>query len=283
MDDFLDTLAQEASRTIEAGYYQVEATQHRVFSLKESIVRCNRNPIIAEIKLASPSGNIVGRCVDIACIASAMKRGGAIGISIITEPKYFGGSLQNFKLVRETVSIPLLMKDFIISRVQVEAASKIGADAILLIQALFDRKYCDSSLNEMIEYAHFKGLEVLLEAHTKNEFKKAIRSDADLIGINNRDLKTLVVNIHTTEEILREHIHHDKIIVSESGIESPAHILFLKGAGAKAFLVGTAVMSAHDVEGKVKELVESGQFQDMFDNKRENGKEFEFAAKETTL
>jgi len=255
MGDFLDTLAQEASRTIEVGYYKVKVAQHRVYSLKESIVRCNRNPIIAEIKLASPSGNIVRGCVDIVCIASAMKRGGAIGISVITEPKYFGGSLQNFKLVRENVTIPLLMKDFIISRVQVEAASKIGADAILLIQTLFDRNYCDSGLNEMIECAHSKGMEVLLEAHTKGEFKRAVSSDADLIGINNRDLKTLAVNIHTTKEILMEHNHQDRITVSESGIESPAHILFLRGAGAKAFLVGTAVMSAHDVEGKVKELV----------------------------
>jgi len=261
VSDFLDTLAEAAKRTVESGYYQAEATKqtnkYRGYGLKENIVNCKKNPIIAEIKLSSPSRNIVRRDVDVVDIASAMKRGGAIGLSVVTEPKHFEGSLRNLKLVRENISIPILMKDFIISQLQVDAAYKIGAPAILLIQALFDRNYCDSNLDEMIEYAHSYNMEVLLEAHTEDEFERAVSSDSDLIGINNRDLKTLNVDLHITQEILKKHSHQNRIIVSESGIESASHVRFLRGAGARAFLVGTTVMSARNMEEKVKELVEA--------------------------
>jgi len=261
VSDFLDTLAEDAKRTVESGYYQAEATKqtnkYRGYGLKENIVKCRKNPIIAEIKLSSPSRNIVRRDVDVVDIASAMKRGGAVGISVVTEPKHFEGSLRNFKLIRENTSIPILMKDFIISQVQVDAAYKIGADAILLIQALFDRNHCDSDLDKMIEYVHSYNMEVLLEAHTEDEFERAVSSDSDLIGINNRDLKTLNVDLHITQEILKKHSHQNRIIVSESGIESAPHIRFLRSAGARAFLVGTTVMSAHNIEEKVKELVEA--------------------------
>ena len=257
MSDFLDILAKEAKRTVESGYYKIGATKHRECSLKENIVKCKKIPVIAEIKLSSPSRNIVNDEVDVMNVASAMKRGGGIGISILTEPKHFNGSLHDFKAIRNNLSIPLLMKDFIIDQVQIEAASEIGANAILFIQALFDRSYCDISLDEMIAYAHSNNIEVLLEAHTEDEFQRSIMSDADLIGINNRDLKTLAVDLRTTEQILMKHNNPGKMIVSESGIKSPEQIRFLKKAGAKAFLVGTAVMSAQNIEDKVKELVEA--------------------------
>lgn len=261
MHDLLDTLAQDAKRTVESGYYNAgaiaSASKHEMCSLKENILRCERNPIIAEIKTSSPSRTIIRRDVDAVDIASAMKRGGAVGISVLTEPKHFKGSLHSFKHVREDESIPLLMKDFIISQIQIDVAHKIGADAILLIQALFDRNYCDSDLDEMIAYAHLYDMEVLLEAHTEDEFQRAVRSNADLIGINNRDLKTLTVDLHVTEEILKKHGTYNRIIVSESGIESPTHIRLLRNAGAKVFLVGTAVMSSDNVKEKVRELVEA--------------------------
>ncbi len=257
MRDFLDVSARNAKRTVESGYYQAEMVEHTRRSLKDGIVNCKANPIISEIKISSPTRDVARGDVDVADTASAMKRGGAAGISVITEPKYFKGSLRNFKLVRERVPLPLLMKDFVVSQAQVEAASKIGADTILLIQAFFDRDYCDRSLEEMIEHAHSYEIEVLLEVHTAEEFQSALQSNADLIGINNRNLKTLTLDIRVTEEILKRHCPHEKIVVSESGIASPSHIRFLRGAGAKAFLVGTAVMSAHNVEEKVRELVEA--------------------------
>ncbi|MCJ7632023.1 indole-3-glycerol-phosphate synthase, partial [Candidatus Bathyarchaeota archaeon] len=166
-------------------------------------------------------------------------------------------SLENFFRIRESINAPLLMKDFVVSSVQIDAASRFGADAILLIQALFDRNYCDRGLNEMIEYAHSHRLEVLLEAHNEDEFRKAITTDADLIGINNRDLRTFAIDLNVTQEILKKNVICDRIIVSESGIESPEDLCFLRNAGAHAFLVGTAVMSANNIEEKVRELTEA--------------------------
>jgi indole-3-glycerol phosphate synthase len=256
MSDFLDDIVEDVRNTIASGYYEVEKIVHDKLSLKETIINCRKNPIISEIKLSSPSKHIIENDIDVLDVATSMERGGALGLSIITEPKKFRGSLPNFIRIRKNFSIPLLMKDFIISKIQIDAANKIGADAILLIQTLFDRGYCDSNLYSMIEYAHEHKLEVLLEAHTEEEFLKTLKSDSDLIGINNRDLKTLNVDIQTTKKILSKHNHSNHIIVSESGIESPNHIHFLKAAGSRAFLVGTSVMLAQDIELKVRELVE---------------------------
>jgi indole-3-glycerol phosphate synthase len=147
------------------------------------------------------------------------------------------------------------MKDIILSPVQLEAASKVGANATLLIQALFEKGYCECSINEMIAEAHSNKLEVLLETHTENEFRLAIDSDADLIGINNRNLGTLRVDLNVTKEILEKNDHDGKIVVSESGIRTIADLRFLRASGADAFLIGSAVMLADNVEEKVKEFV----------------------------
>lgn len=257
MSDFLDILAQDAKKTVESGYYQVKTLNHQRSRLTDKIITDQGNPIIAEIKLSSPSHPIVNRKIDVSEVASSMMRGGAVGISVVTEPKHFKGSLDNFKLIREKVSLPLLMKDFIISPVQIDAASKLGADVILLIQALFDRNYCDADIDELISYAHSSHLEILLETHTEEEYEKAVDSDADLVGINNRDLKTLTVDLRTTEKILRKHTYDKRIIVSESGIVTSPHIRYLRNSGANAFLVGTAVMKSSNIEGKIRELREA--------------------------
>jgi indole-3-glycerol phosphate synthase len=186
-----------------------------------------------------------------------MARGGAAGISVLTEPSHFNGSLHDFILARDTVSLPLLMKDIIVERSQVETAHCIGADAVLLIKSIFDRGYADCSLEAMIDRVHSRNMEVLLEVHTSEEFRDAEGLDADLIGINNRDLKTLKVDLHTTEAILAGHKNSSTMVVSESGIESQADVLFLRRAGARAFLIGTSVMSAENVGLKVRELVEA--------------------------
>lgn len=229
--------------------------EHKKNSLMKNILSCDKNPIIAEIKLSSPLRNTSIEHTDVVYIASAMEKGNAVGISILTEPNHFKGSLDNFMLVRKNSSLPLIMKDFIISRVQIDAASKIGADAILLIQALFDREYCDVDLKEMIQYAHSYDIEVLLETHNEGEFQRALNTRAELIGINNRDLRNLSVDLNITKEILRKGYVQDRLVVTESGIAHPAHIKFLKDAGASAFLVGTAIMSANNIEDKLKELM----------------------------
>ena len=261
MTDFLDILALDCKSNIERGYYRLDRAdrelRHEKLSLKENIIRCRKNAIIAEIKRSSPSKGQIRGELNAATIASEMERGGASGISVLTEPKHFKGSLQDLMLVRESVAIPILMKDFIVSRTQIDAASRIGADAILLIMTIFERNYSDCGLEDMIKYAHFRDMEVLLEVNNEEEFRGAVGSGADLVGINNRDLKTLAVDIRTTERILKIFYNHNLTVVSESGIESQSDVRLLRGAGARGFLIGTSVMSTSNVEQKVRELVEA--------------------------
>jgi indole-3-glycerol phosphate synthase len=256
MADFLDVLARDAQNTISEGYYEVSAQGlFSDVSLKEAIVESEDNAVITEVKAASPSRGTIKDNFEPDEVARAMENGGAIGISVLTEPKHFRGSLGYFAKVRKAVKLPLLMKDIVISQIQLETASKIGANVVLLIKTFFEREYCESSLEEMISQAHEKNLEILLETHSENEFQYAIETDADLIGINNRDLGTLKVNLGITERILKKCDSHGKIIVSESGLMTVDDLLFLRNCGAQAFLIGSAVMMAGNIEKKVKEFV----------------------------
>ena len=213
-------------------------------SLKKAILDCKAIPVIAEIKSASPSAGVIRKNVKPSEIAKAMQRGGATALSVLTEPKQFNGSLEALAQAREAVKLPILMKDIILSPIQIQAASKMGANAVLLIKALFDRGYGDKSLDEMIAGAHMLGLEVLLETHTATEFCSAVKTGADLIGINNRNLGTLKVDLNVTKKILQKMNPNGKLVVSESGINTPADIRFLRESGACAFLIGSAIMSS---------------------------------------
>lgn len=190
-------------------------------------------------------------------MAISMKKGGAVGISVLTEPKHFKGSLEILSMVRGAVDLPILMKDFIVSPIQIEVADKIGANAILLIKSIFDRKLSDRNLNEMIKIAKSKGIEVLLEVHNEDEFLSSLQTEADMIGINNRDLRTLDVDLGTTKRILNRIGDGGRIIVSESGISTPDDVKILRNLGAHAFLIGTAILTANDVGVKVREFVEA--------------------------
>ncbi|MCW4038619.1 MAG: indole-3-glycerol-phosphate synthase [Candidatus Bathyarchaeota archaeon] len=256
MADFLDTLAQDAQATIRDGYYAAafEGT-HTSRSLTKAILACTHAPVITEIKFASPSRGRIREDSEVERIASRLQKGGAVAISILTEPKHFEGSLSTFIRVRAQVDLPLLMKDILLTRAQVDAATTIGADAILLIYALFERGYGEGEAEDLIDYAHAKDLEVLLETHTEAEFASALDTEADLVGINNRDLRTFAVDLNTTPRILQTMSSTGKVVVSESGIKTPADIRFLHASGAQAFLVGSAIMDVDDVEGKVQELV----------------------------
>ena len=256
MADFLDILGQNARERVNAGYYEV-ATQIRppTNSLKGAVLKCKNAPIISEVKVASPTMGMIRKNIDVKKVALAMENGGAIGISVLTEPKHFKGSLDTFAKVRAQVELPLLMKDIIVSRVQIEAAAKMGADAVLLIESLFRRGYCDCDVHDMIADAHSQNLEVLLEVHTEEEFLSALKTEADLVGINNRDLRTLEVNLEVTRRILTKNRVKEKLIISESGIRSPADIRFLHECGAHAFLIGSSIMRASNIKKAVKELV----------------------------
>ena len=220
-------LAKDALDTTASGYYESSSySKNSILSLKKAILE-SKIAIIAEIKSTSPTTKII-RKVEPIRLSKNMEKGGATGISILTEPKHFNGSLSYLKQARESVEIPLLMKDIIVAPIQLDAAANLGADAILLIQALFDRGYCKEELQNMISYAHMKGLEVLLEIHSIKEFLKAVESKADMIGINNRDLKTFKVDLDTTVRILSYNLSYNKVIVSESGIRNLEDIKYLQ-------------------------------------------------------
>jgi indole-3-glycerol phosphate synthase len=256
MSDFLDKLAHDAKETANQGYYNI-STQNTVspVSLKKAILENKQNAVITEVKAASPSRGTIKTELEPEDIAVAMEKGGATGISVLTEPKHFSGSLRYLVEVRKAVQVPILMKDIVVNQIQIEAASRIGANAVLLIAAVFEREYCKLSLDEMISEAHARNLEVLLETHNEDEFQSAVETDADLVGINNRDLRTFEVDIGITERILKNCATRGKVVVSESGVMSASDLLFLRGCGAQAFLIGSAIMMAGNIEKKVKEFV----------------------------
>ena len=185
-----------------------------------------------------------------------MIRGGAKGLSVLTQPHLFGGSPEYFAKVRQSVDVPMLMKDIVIHKKQIDAAACIGADYILLIQAVFDMFFDNETLDEYMTHAHQKGLGILLEVHTAREYKRAQSTKADIVGINNRNLDTLAIDTDTTRSILSR--HRDKggrIVISESGIASPEDIRSMRSCGADGFLVGSSIMKSRDVEKATREMV----------------------------
>jgi indole-3-glycerol phosphate synthase len=255
MSDFLDVLARDARETVAKGYYEDSVKfESNPISLRSAILQSPCVPIIAEVKAASPSKGVIRANLEVGKIASEMARGGAAGISVLTEPKHFNGSLRNLISVRKAVNRPILMKDIVVSVVQLDAAARIGANAVLLIQSVYNRGYGELGVDEMIDEAHLRKLEVLLEVHDEAEFRQAAEMYADLVGINNRNLATLKVDLNVTKQILKRYHAPGMLVVSESGICSCDDVRFLIGCGATAFLIGSALMSAEDVESKVREF-----------------------------
>lgn len=258
MGDFLDALVVTTRETIKRGYYRGDYKRKKPpVSLQQRILSCKGYVVISEIKPASPSLGDIRIDVNPAMAANQMEAGGATGISVLTEPSHFKGSLENLMQVKEAVGLPVLMKDFIISMEQIDTAYNIGADTILLIQTLFDRAYCEADANDMIHKAHSLGLEVLLEAHNVKEFEKAVKTEADLIGINNRNLKTLSVDTGVTQNILNICDTYGKTVISESGIKIVDDLQPLRDIGVSGFLIGSSIMQSNDIEKAVKEFVQA--------------------------
>lgn len=256
MADFVEVLAKTARENINNGYYDIsEAYEGAHLSLKSWIASSKIPAILAEIKPASPLKGQLQTEPDFVKIARDYARGGAVGISVLTEPVHFKGSLTALTDVRRAVKLPLLMKDIVIDPVQIDAAKKSGADAVLFIKTLFDRKLTKLGLAEMIREAQSRDLEVLLEVHDENEYSDALSTDADMIGINNRDLRTLELDLTTTKRLLAKFPKQRKIVISESGIETVKDIQFLKECGADAFLVGTTLMLAAEPYHKLRQLI----------------------------
>jgi len=254
MRNMLQRLADNSQMAIANGIYEIsQKLPKSKISIISSIRKNKHAPLITEIKFSSPSLGNIRKISDPVEIAKSMIQGGAIGLSILTQPHLFNGSPEYFQRIRKVVKVPLLMKDVVVDKIQIDAADRIGADCILLIQSIFDKKLA-KDIDEFISYSHKKGLIVLLESHTKKEFTNSVQTDTDLLGINNRNLDTLAIDLKTTKNILKDR-KEDRIILSESGIESPKDIKFLHECGADAFLVGSSIMKSEDIKRHVKKLV----------------------------
>jgi indole-3-glycerol phosphate synthase len=254
----LPELAAKAKARVQRGYYDNHGTANvSLRSLVRAIQENKKTPIITEIKYASPSAGRIREAKNPLDIARSMLRGGACGISVLTDPEGFDGSLETLALISRETEAPTVMKDIIVSPKQLEAGKRAGASAVVLISELFSRQLADSGLETMILEASRLGLEILVEANSRDEFDNLQRFKPDLYGINNRNLSTFQVDLSTTERILAANIKTETPVVSESGIESPRDIKRLRDAGAHAFLVGTSIMKSPDIEGKVRELVNS--------------------------
>jgi len=254
MKDMLEKLANNSQKAISDGTYEISYKNSK--SEKDLIkqIRDNKHAsLITEVKFSSPSLGNIREISDPVMIAKQMVDGGAVALSVLTQPYLFNGSPDYFTKIRKSVKVPLLMKDIVVDKSQIDAAEKLGADMVLLIQAIFDKKFA-KDIDEFVSYAHKKKLLVLLESHTKKEFSDSAKTKADILGINNRNLDTLEIDLETTKSILKDR-DEKRIIISESGVESPKDIQFLKKCGADAFLVGSSIMKSKDIKGLVSELV----------------------------
>jgi len=256
MVDYIAGLALKAGARVGRGYYDnVQTGKRSSKGLAETIQKVEGTPVITEVKFASPSAGKIREHGDPLRIAKAMTKGGACAISVLTDPEDFQGNMDTLATMSREVYVPLVMKDIIVSPVQIQAAARAGAGAVVLIGELFSRGLTGESLDKLVREARRLGLEVLLEANSPEEFRKLPEHKPDLYGINNRNLSTFQLDLSTTERVLAMNGHVDRPVVSESGIENPRDIVRLKKAGAEAFLVGTSIMKSPDVESKVRELV----------------------------
>lgn len=204
-------------------------------------LKSNRSGIIAEHKRRSPSKSVINQSLNIWDVATGYESAGVCGMSVLTDGKYFGGSLDDLIIARSCSTIPLLRKEFIIDEYQILEAKAHGADVILLIAAILDR-------NEIERYstlAQSLGLEVLLEVHNRAELEKSIMPSINMLGVNNRNLKTFQVCLDTSKD-LSKCIPDDFIKVSESGISSITAIKELKAFGYQGFLIGENFMKTED-------------------------------------
>ena len=212
--------------------------------------------VVAEFKRRSPSAGTIRSDLSATDIATRYERGGACAISVLTDEQYFGGSIADLSAIRATTDLPLLRKDFIIDEIQIYEAAAAGADAVLLIVAALD----DGTLAKLRTTAEDElGLDALVEVHTSEELRCAVRAGARIIGVNNRDLRTFRTSLETSERLIAE-APPDRIMISESGFKGANDLRRLQTLGFRGFLVGEALMRASDPEAALRDFIAGAEF-----------------------
>ena len=252
IDEILSDVRKEVEiRRQEVPVKDLPARSNGIRSLSGAIRNSQFVPIIAEIKPISPSEGILRQHLDVTSLAKEYEAGGAIAISVLTEPKYFGGSLKSLVEVKDSVDLPVFRKDFIIDEYQIYESAAYGADSILLIASCVQNK-----LPCLLSLANEIGLETIVECRNAQDVKLAVDSGAKMVGVNNRNLHTLRVDLDVTKR-LAKYIPSNKILISESGIKTEEDVRFLMGAGANAVLIGTVLMRSKRPRERLQKFVQA--------------------------
>lgn len=239
---------QDFFANLEGNLKKADLTRYHIF--KEKISQPGQVNLIAEIKKASPSKGLIRDNFDVLSLAGVYVENGAAAISVLTEDKYFLGKPAYVKQVTNQFAVPVLAKDFFIDPVQICEAFLCGASAVLLIAAILDDKMFAKLLTE----AHHLDMDCLVEVHNEDELKRSLDGGAEIIGVNNRDLRDFVVDLKVSEKLLPR-IPEGKIRVAESGIGCHEDIVRLRDLGAHAVLIGETFMRANDIGAKIREVM----------------------------
>ena len=228
---------------------RANAVPHRLRRALEA--NSGRLNIIAEFKRRSPSAGTIRTDLSATDVATRYERGGACAISVLTDEQYFGGSILDLGAIRASTALPLLRKDFIINEIQIYEAAAVGADAVLLIAAAVD----DGALARLRATAEDElGLDAVVEVHTSEELRRAVRTGARIIGVNNRDLRTFRTSLKTSERLIAE-APRDRVMISESGLQDAEALRHLRALGFHGFLIGEALMRAPDPEAALRDFI----------------------------
>lgn len=243
---------EKAAADIETVKKAAERLDRQCISFKNALAKPDRLSVISEVKKASPSKGLIQPNFDPVKIAKEYETCGADAVSCLTEEHYFQGSSEYFKAIRQAIGLPMIRKDFIIDEYQIYEARLMGADAILLIAAVLD----DEKLKRFGDTARSLGLDILAETHDESELERVLALDFDIIGINNRNLKTFEVKLETTAR-LAGMIPEGKVIVSESGIRDNTDMKTVRSYGADAVLIGETLMRSGNIGATLTALREN--------------------------
>ncbi len=251
--DALERLVANAEILLKEGYYDVRGETDRSPSFLDALDASTRtSDVVAELKFASPSTRSPKDGTHFDAILEGIVAAKPLGLSVVAEPRIFGGSIGFVSRAART-GLPVLMKDIVVDSRQIDAAAVCGASALLLIETLARRGHFHRRMQMLIDEAHDRRLGVVLEVHTLEEWDAAVETPADILGINNRNLATMAVDLGTTPRILAERVK-DRPVIAMSGIETRGQVDAMLRAGADAVLVGTSIMHHDEPARKLREL-----------------------------